>query len=116
MKSIITDLPDGAEVTFRSIQDRVVEIVYGHDDLYFSAVTPERHSRLDDACEFYSRDQVADWDLPLVKAGAVFWLVVENVRGKHGHMERRSAIVFQHPGFATAEEVLAAGQAGAVDA
>lgn len=108
MKSIITNLPDGSEVTFRSIQDRTVEIVYGHDDLYFSAVSPEQRSRLDDACEFYSRDLIADWDLPLVKRGAAFWVVAENIRGPHGRMERQTAIAFRHPGVGTAEEAFAA--------
>jgi hypothetical protein len=111
VKSIITDLLNGAEVTFRAIEDRVVEIVYGHDDLFFSAVAPGR-SCCDGDCEFYNRAIIADWDLPLVKRGATFWLVVENVRGTHGHMERWSAIVFRHPGIDTAEEALTAPRPG----
>lgn len=108
MKSILTDLPDGSEVVFRAIRTLTVEIVYGHDDLYFSAVEPGR-PRLDDGCEFYPKSMIADFDLPLVKRGAAFWLVVEKIRGRHGHMEGRSAIAFQHPGVGSAEEAFATG-------
>lgn len=103
MKSLIANLPDGAEVVMRTIHDRIVETVYGHDDLYFTAVAPGR----DDDCECYPLSIVAEWELPLVKRGARFWLVVENIRGRHGRMERRSAIAFQHPGVGTAEEAFA---------
>jgi hypothetical protein len=111
VKSIIADLPDGAEVTFRSILDRVVEIVYGHDDLYFSAVAPGR-SCCDDDCEYYGRNDISDCDLPSVKRGGAFWLVVENVRDQHGYTERQSAIAFQHPGVDTAEAALTAPRPG----
>ena len=106
MKSILTDLPDGSEAVMRTIHDRIVETVYGHDDLWFSAVAPGGSCR-DDDCEYYDRAIIADWDLPLVKRGAPFWLVVEAVRRRDGHTERTSAIAFQHPGIATAEEALA---------
>jgi len=101
VKSLIAGLPDGAEVVMRTIHDRIVETVYGHDDLYFTAVAPGRN---DDDCEYYPLSIVAEWELPLVKRGARFWLVVENVRGRDGRMERRSAIAFQHPGVGSAEE------------
>lgn len=104
MKSLIADLPDGAEVVMRTIHDRIVETVYGHDDLYFTAIAPGRD---DDDCECYPLSIVAEWELPLVKRGARFWLVVENVRGRDGRMERRSAIAFQHEGVGTAQEALA---------
>jgi hypothetical protein len=110
MKSLIADLTDGAEVVMRTIHDRVVVTVYGHDDLYFTAVAPGRG---DDECEYYPLDLVAEWELPLVKRGAWFWLVVENVRGPHGHMERQAAIAFQHEGVATAEEAFASRPDGA---
>jgi hypothetical protein len=107
VKSILADLPAGSEVVMRTIRDRIVEIVYGHDDLFFSAVAPGR-TRTDDDCEYYDRAIIADWDIPLVKRGAAFWLVIETVRSEHGRMEQTSAIAFQHPGTATAEEALAA--------
>jgi hypothetical protein len=111
VKSILTDLPTGSEVVMRTVHDRVVEIVYGGDELLFSAVAPgcPRH---DDDCEFYNRASVADFDLPLVKRGAPFWLVVETVRRRDGHTERTSAIAFQHPGVETAEEAFATGKPG----
>lgn len=111
MKSIIIDLPAGSEVVMRTIHDRLVEIVYGGDDLMFSAVAPGRSCR-DDDCEFYNRASVADFDLPLVKRGATFWLVVETVRRRDGHTERTSAIAFQHPRVETAEEAFATGVPG----
>jgi hypothetical protein len=111
MKSILSDLPTGSEVVMRTIHDRVVEIVYGGDDLLFSAVAPGR-SRHDDDCEFYGRASVADFDLPLVKCGAKFWLVIETVRRRDGHTERTSAIAFQHPGVETAAEALTKGAPG----
>lgn len=106
MKSILTDLPEGSTVVMRTIHDRAVEIVYGHDDLYFSAVAPDRRA---DDCEFYGRSIVADWDLPLVKRGAPFWLVIETIRDVHGRIERRSGIAFRHPGIETAEAAFAIG-------
>jgi hypothetical protein len=108
VKSILTALPDGSEVVFRAIRTLTVEIVYGHDDLYFSAVEPGR-TRADDDCEFYGRAMIADWDLPLVKRGAALWHVTETVRSRHGHMEGRSAIAFQRPGVGSAEEAFATG-------
>jgi hypothetical protein len=108
VKSIIGDLPGGSEVVFRAIRTLTVEIVYGHDDLFFSAVEPGR-PRVDDGCEFYPKSMITDWDLPLVKRGAALWLVTETVRGRHGHMEGRSAIAFQHPGVDSAEAALATG-------
>jgi hypothetical protein len=111
VKSILVGLPAGSEVVMRTIHDRVVEIVYGGDDLLFSAVAPGRRCD-DDDCEFYNRASVADFDLPLVKRGAKFWLVVETVRRRDGHTERTSAIAFQHPGIETAEEAFATGAPG----
>lgn len=111
MKSILIDLSDGSEAVMRTIHDRIVETVYGHDDLWFSAVAPGR-SCCDDDCEYYDRAIIADWDLPLVKRGAAFWLVVETVRSKHGRTERTSAIAFQHAGIGTAEEAFATGAPG----
>jgi hypothetical protein len=111
VKSILADLPTGSEVVMRTIHDRVVEIVYGGDDLLFSAVAPGQ-PRHDDDCEFYGRASVADFDLPLVKRGAKFWLVIETVRDRYGYTERTSAIAFHHPGIGSAEEAFATGAPG----
>lgn len=99
---LLGQLPKGSTVVMRRVHQLTVEVLYGEDDFYFTAVLPDR-----DEPSYFARAAVAARDLPLVRARAPFWLAVETVRRPDGRNEWRSAIAFRHDGARTVEEAFA---------
>jgi hypothetical protein len=96
-RSWLDSTPDGATVTRRETHLCTVAAVWPGD--YFTARMEGRrgHRPFDWAL-------VPDWDVPLVKPGARFWLPVERVvpRGG-GRVDVVSALAFRRPGALSPE-------------
>lgn len=100
--SWLSSTPDGAVIVRRTVTEyRVAQVLDGH-----IAARPVGRRRL----EYFDTRMVADWDAPIVKPGARFWLVVERFAGRAG--EAHSAIAFRRPGALSPERAFAA-RAGA---
>lgn len=103
--SWLSCLPDGATVSDREIRECTVTALF---DGYFSARVKGERRR-----DYFDLALVAAEDKPFLVVGARFWLVVERVAGRPGGAY--SALAFQRPGAATAEQAFAARRAPASD-
>jgi len=95
--SWLAGTPDGAVVAHREVHLCAVTAVWPGE--HFTARVPYQRRR-----KCFAWALVADDDVPLVRAGAKFWLVIERVRLRgHGQPETRSALAFRRPGALSPE-------------